>query len=528
MPGTLFKMAYTIFNLPDLNPSSLPVTVIVCCSSTQGCHTSRHFLLISARLLLSFIILLLYWLATLFFGCARPEEDIFSGNTSYDPRYNETAVAYTLLKGWNTLMQPTPPNDNLGFGRRWLNLTSPGDVGIGSGVGFGLQDVIVAFYPLDSLPQWKNCEPWPPGWLPDPYDYPLGGDPCSIPDAEPILTGNLQLWLESENILVTIPKYSNDGAACPLQPFRHPYTKGDWCRPCPLRPCSNYTACQTFYHCFFGTLESFEVSYPNQSYKDIATSFSNCMGDRHLLQCHLRFLDLSSDTDNTASHIACRADQYKPTVQNWIDASTDYSIQVFIDSGLGSDGIYWTGRNPSLQFSQDIGRRYTNIDNYDRSLKAPCRHDLVCSEIGSRSVVQRGRQVLRSRPAYFTTVALENINQHLTTQFDAFTAATNQLALDTFSIGDFFPKSDQDFSILNGSTVLGTILSVVGGFVPVVGPGISATGSILPAVGSFLGNAVAAKTDPLVGPKTFASRVKVIYEELLVALESMTTTLFTG
>ena len=136
--------------------------------------------------------------------------------------------------------------------------------------------------------------------------------------------------------------------------------------------------------------------------------------------------------------------------------------------------------------------------------------------------------VVRSVWGFFALSALQIINQQLSNQYVAIKGALGILALTTFSIGDFFPKPDARFNIVNALSGLGTILSVVSGFVPIIGPGLAATGSILPAVGGFLGTAAASRFDPLVGQKEFAPKVIALYNSYVGALEEAGATLFQG
>lgn len=124
--------------------------------------------------------------------------------------------------------------------------------------------------------------------------------------------------------------------------------------------------------------------------------------------------------------------------------------------------------------------------------------------------------------------ALQIITQQLSNQYVATKGALGVLALDTFLISDFFLKPDARFNIVNAPTGLGTILSVVSGFVPIIGPGLATTGTILPTVGSFPGNAAASKSDPLVGQNEFAPKVRELYNNYIGALDGAGTTLFQG
>ncbi|KAI4283781.1 MAG: hypothetical protein L6R38_001946 [Xanthoria sp. 2 TBL-2021] len=140
----------------------------------------------------------------------------------------------------------------------------------------------------------------------------------------------------------------------------------------------------------------------------------------------------------------------------------------------------------------------------------------------------RGTSVLRSVWVFFVVSALQIINQQLSNQYVAIKVALGVLDLDTFLISDFFPKPDARFNIVNALTGLGTILSVVSGFVSIIEPGLAAIGTILPTVGSFLGNAAASKSDPLVGQKESAPKVQELYNNYFGALDEAGTTLFQG
>ncbi|KAL8791160.1 MAG: hypothetical protein Q9195_005999 [Heterodermia aff. obscurata] len=139
-----------------------------------------------------------------------------------------------------------------------------------------------------------------------------------------------------------------------------------------------------------------------------------------------------------------------------------------------------------------------------------------------------GKQVLGVQWGLLALNSLKNINQQLSNQYTAIKGALGLLALDTFSVGDFFPSPDGRFNIVNALTGLGTIFSVISGFVPGLGAGLAATGAILPAVGTFLGNAAASKDDPEVGQKEFAPRVREVYTSYIDALDQAGADLFKG
>ena len=113
-------------------------------------------------------------------------------------------------------------------------------------------------------------------------------------------------------------------------------------------------------------------------------------------------------------------------------------------------------------------------------------------------------------------------------QYNELKDALESLALDTFSIDDFFPKKGQDYDLLNGLAGLSGIFSILGGFVPGVGFALSIAGTIASSVGTFLSNSVAAAEDSLKAQKTFAGKVKALYKELLRGMDDVVTKLFQG
>ena len=298
---------------------------------------------------------------------------------------------------------------------------------------------------------------------------------------------------------------------------------------CPKPPCSSFLDCKPFYKCFFSSLGTSDPGTDVYLYQVIDGEFRSCYANESqvLIQCPLEFLNISLTGTSSSRFGTCVADDYNPTPSNWMDANTDTSIQTFMNGGLDDLGIYWPGRDTDLPFTQDLGRQYTKYENFLCSLKNPCNEDLICSEVGSRVVLERGREVYRSRPAYFTMVALENINKQLSNQYNAIGDALAAISLDTWNIGDYFPRPVDDSGIIGALGALGPIFSLFSGFVPGIGPALDATGDIFSAVGSILGTSVAS-SDPLVGAKTFAPLVQSIYAQLLPALENAADDLFAG
>ncbi|KAL8761379.1 MAG: hypothetical protein Q9184_002494 [Pyrenodesmia sp. 2 TL-2023] len=301
---------------------------------------------------------------------------------------------------------------------------------------------------------------------------------------------------------------------------------------CPEPECTSHDICKLFYQCFFEAVPSIDEFRGNDSRSVLAANLlDDCLRDQHIdderdvLRCGIIIMPTYiRDRDRPF----CPGTLYRGTRDDWISYDVDVNLQRFITGGFDTEFVYWPGQSVDGPFSQALGGRLTQIANYQCSLEIPCAYQYVCDQIGSWTAARLGKEVSRSPWGLLALTALQNINQQLTNQYIAIKGALGVLALDTFLISDFFPEADGQFDILNALTGLGTILSIISGFVPVTGPGLSAFGAVLPAVGSFLGDSLASKDDPLVGQKTFAPKVRQVYGSYVDALDSAAAALFKG
>lgn len=301
-----------------------------------------------------------------------------------------------------------------------------------------------------------------------------------------------------------------------------------------LKPaCPGAEDCELFHSCFFEAIKNSDPEYSARPSSPAVTSLVDCVEgwiQSDWVQCPLRLLNAtwSESHEIQKQHQSCISSAYERSVANWLETLTDRNIQIFLEGGLGTDDIYYIGRNKDLTLTQDLGRQYTRYDNYQCSLKQPCAKELICSEIGFRLSLEFGSKVFRSVPAYLTMISLQNINQQLSNQYVAINDALGAIAQDTFIIDHYLPEPNDGSGLSNALGGIGAILSLVSGFIPGIGPGIAAAGTILPAVGSFLGSQIASKLDPLGALKQFSQIVGEIREAVIPALETAAETLFMG
>lgn len=352
------------------------------------------------------------------------------------------------------------------------------------------------------------------------------------------LVKNLRPWLEIPDTFITTSP-------------QNPNVFADWINlaafvdlSCIEPKCSTVEICRTFYNCFFDAISSkknfnspdlTQVSVgPNrppilvsERDRDGAGSLAACLPEAlsEGFRCGVAVIPTNRKKGIGGG---CSGSEYEPNLENWNYFDVSPNLQIFIQGGQDFEGVYWPGLAVDGPFAPALGKRLTKIPNYQCSLEYPCTYQFSCDEIGSSTAIGLGNEVLQSPWGYFALVSLQNLNQQLSNQYVAIKGALGILGLDTFVIDYFYFKSGSGFSLKNALTGLGTIFSVISGFVPVIGPALGAALTILPTVGSFLGNAAAATTDPLVVQKTFAPKVREIYTNYVNALDDAGMKLFQG
>lgn len=223
----------------------------------------------------------------------------------------------------------------------------------------------------------------------------------------------------------------------------------------------------------------------------------------------------------------CQDSPWALTPENWNGANTDLNLQQALQGGVNEAGICWEGRSGNANLAEKFGRQFWNVF-LECTLANPCQHLLDCNSVGLFYTNPLGQ----SKPApipwiYLATSVFVNINQQLRNQYNELKDAIESLALDTFSIDDFFPTKSQDFSLSNSLTGLSGIFSILGGFVPVAGPFIGAAGTIASGVGTFLQNS-AAPPGSLEAQKIFSQKVLTFYRASLSAMDDLVAKLFIG
>ena len=315
---------------------------------------------------------------------------------------------------------------------------------------------------------------------------------------EYLVLGNLGLFLVEK-----LDATDEDGELCFPEIFLSP---PDVCKArhyCLIRQLINK------YNDFYDCLGTFNITYEDEE--------SSAWG------CMIELRDLSLKPD-------CAGSYWDLVPDNWLHYQTDERLRAALQGGVDSDGLYWKGGD-GAPLAETFGRQFWGL--YIKcTLADPCQRVLDCTSVGSFTVNPMGRlpKPYPKQWIFLATAAFVNINKQLRNQYNELKDAIQSLALDTFSIDEFFPTKSQDFDLSNSLTGLSGIFSILGGFVPVAGPFISAAGTIASGVGTFLENSVAAAVsdDPLAAQRIFSQKVLFFYRASLKAMDDLFSKLFVG
>ena len=236
----------------------------------------------------------------------------------------------------------------------------------------------------------------------------------------------------------------------------------------------------------------------------------------------------------------CDSEAYNKSAANWLEQKTDESLDIFIRGGIdrvyrGISGFYYPPVDlASTHVSQALRARFsTPTSNIPCSLKDPCPEPPECRLVGEKFLTQKPRFKLPW--AYFTMWAIRNLNQEMRNQYDAMQSAAIDATLATFNVDDYFPESGKNFPLLNLLTGLGTVFAAAAGvlapFAAAASGTLGAASAVAPGIGTYYERAfqnTVDRSDPDVAQKTFAPKLRKVYDLFSASLENFTTALFAG
>ncbi|KAG8533909.1 uncharacterized protein KY384_001650 [Bacidia gigantensis] len=366
-------------------------------------------------------------------------------------------------------------------------------------------------YPVNQGSQVKPLE------KPIPFDtfdvllswtFPKG--PLPDNNKTPQMISTLRPWLGSADVITRMP-YLQEPHQCTF----------------PDQKCSDPAACQVIYQCLFK--EFFTPSDQNLGFGScVSQTLTATQYTAQGLNCPLQLYNAQKDLRQS---YACTSDQYSLVPQKWLDYHVDDNLQTFLKGGIDTEGIWWPGADLSKQtLSKALGSQLQGSPDLECNIESPCTDQIDCNQIGSRAMIALGTTptaVAKSQWGFYALFALEKISQQLFNQYGELKDALNRLALDTFTIGDFFPSPDQGFKLQNAITGMSTIFGIVGGFVP-GGELLAAAGTIASAAGSFISSSVSSQSDPDIAQKNFATVIGGFYDDLVQRLDDGAVKIFNG
>ena len=246
------------------------------------------------------------------------------------------------------------------------------------------------------------------------------------------------------------------------------------------------------------------------------------------LTCVIEMGDLSEYLPQRST---CSGADWELTSENWDASKTDQGLQTFINGGSdimqyipsASSGIWWPGLQENDTLANELGRQLLGRPDFQCTLEVPCKADLKCGDIGSRTALALQNEILKSRWGFFVIASLLNLNQQMSNQWHAIGAAAASTALDTFNIDTFYPDDHEDNGIAGILSGLGSVMSLFSGIAPV-----ATGGTVLGALSSFFSGSLDQSEDPNLAQKQFAPRAKAIYRQFGKSLNDAANLLFKG
>ena len=240
----------------------------------------------------------------------------------------------------------------------------------------------------------------------------------------------------------------------------------------------------------------------------------------------------------------CSSGWFGLTADDWIAAETDLNIQRFIESRVGTFGMYWQGvafnervevLNGSVvpvetppTFSVALGRQMLGDQAFKCSLAAPCAPQIDCRSVGNQVAYEFGQEVFPVAWAFYVMTAIKNINQQLSNQYIAIKGAAITATLRTWSIQDFFPDPKKPFPMLDALQAISSAFSLFGGFIPgISGKAFAQGGNLVGAVNGFLGRQIN-PGGPEIPQERYADSIEAIYSTFVDDLDEVTQMLFDG
>ncbi|KAL9035206.1 MAG: hypothetical protein Q9214_006694, partial [Letrouitia sp. 1 TL-2023] len=368
---------------------------------------------------------------------------------------------------------------------------------------------------------------------------PLGQDPLQTPNLESILltywptqkassepgyesfVQQVVKWLSPSNIVSTVPRA--DGGSYDVE------TKYG------VR-LSTYEECKRFYGCLYYILlrsaaQDPETSDdPSEPDADLRVCISESFNET--LACEIYISDVRYlAQDSCASRI-----DTVDAESRWQMEAVDQNLQVFMESGGDSRGIWWQGLKPVGEengnppsLSSELGKQMIGDTSFQCSLASPCLPNLDCHTVGSHIAYALGKKPLAETWALYALTALKNINQQLSSQYIALKGVTIGATLRTFSIKDFYPQPEKDFNLPDILQSLASAFALLGGFMPgVAGKALSQGSTTIGAVGAYLGRYIGDSTGTTIVQGQYADYVEQIYASLMSGLDDVTAKLFNG
>ena len=330
---------------------------------------------------------------------------------------------------------------------------------------------------------------------------------------------------------------------------------------CPTgRACSPFSECKKIYEAFLGPQSIIQYAssgWDSVLFAQLIDTFMRQSFDpsvnKESLWCPTILVNLTMYPPQYEQ--ICDSPYYNLDSQKWTQAQTDENLEIFTTGGIDHSlrvhpyiifpmpielirpedtltfgGFPWFGLNTSQWLASELKRSLGPSNTVvNCSLKNPCLDPGDCSQVGAYWMSDRPR--FKSRWGFFALWAIRNLNQALTTQYNAMQGAAIDATLEAFNVDDYFPKAHKSFPLLNALTGLGILFGAVSGFLTEAAAVAGTIGTIAPAVGTYYErgfDSAVDRSDPNVAAKTYAKKLRTVYDAFVHAQENITADLFSG
>ena len=277
------------------------------------------------------------------------------------------------------------------------------------------------------------------------------------------LLRNLNSWTQAANVELLVPSSPGN-----LQDPRQ------WNYECPPPGCSSPAQCHALHDCIYKYMSEAGPATPLDTTCIIGNVYPHLSASAGRLSCLLEITPRGRST-------GCGDIGSLLTAETWRNAATDKNLQVFVEGGVDTEGLWWPGS--SGDFSQALFSQLLGSEATECSLNTPCNAILNCHQVGSR--LSKKGAVSESRWGILTLIAVINMNKALASQYAAVRTSGSGLGLETLNLDQFFPRPNPSINLSKAWAGMSTAFALTTGVMPNLSTPFGSIGLMVSALGDL-------------------------------------------